>query len=315
MDNLSSSFSSVWSAAVDAITSFIRCYISSNLTISGVLLQPVMLYLNRALSYISLLAEKELPDIKPAVDIFIIRTLMGYQSLPDPMAYKSDHSRIIQLCTIPYRNASGCEESTCLMFLLDKRDACLGPWIPGRDWFEDELRAFQGGKDGLMPCVWDNELSSFPQPETINKMLVNQMLLCLGTIFAAQNSAGMLYLLGMMEQCLKAGKKQPWHAASITNICVGLLAGLKALLALRSQSLELEILNLAQAIFKGILIEGDICASQRRASSEGFGLLARFGNDVFTARMTRSLLGELNGITDSYYAGSIALSLGCIHRR
>ncbi|XP_039034805.1 protein SWEETIE isoform X2 [Hibiscus syriacus] len=304
----------VWSAAVDAITSFIRCYISSNLTISGVLLQPVMLYLNRALSYISLLAEKELPDIKPAVDIFIIRTLMGYQSLPDPMAYKSDHSRIIQLCTIPYRNASGCEESTCLMFLLDKRDACLGPWIPGRDWFEDELRAFQGGKDGLMPCVWDNELSSFPQPETINKMLVNQMLLCLGTIFAAQNSAGMLYLLGMMEQCLKAGKKQPWHAASITNICVGLLAGLKALLALRSQSLELEILNLAQAIFKGILIEGDICASQRRASSEGFGLLARFGNDVFTARMTRSLLGELNGITDSYYAGSIALSLGCIHR-
>ncbi|KAL4341896.1 hypothetical protein GQ457_08G014460 [Hibiscus cannabinus] len=304
----------VWSAAVDAITSFIRCYGSSNLTISGVLLQPVLLYLNRALSYTYLLADKELPDIKPAVDIFIIRTLMGYQSLPDPMTYKSDHSRIIQLCTIPYRNASGCEESSCLMFLLDKRDACLGPWIPGRDWFEDELRAFQGGKDGLMPCVWDNELSSFPQPETINKMLVNQMLLCFGTIFAAQNSAGMLSLLGMMEQCLKAGKKQSWHAASITNICVGLLAGLKALLALRSQSLEFEILNLAQAIFKGILIEGDICASQRRASSEGLGLLARLGNDVFTARMTRSLLRELHGITDSNYAGSIALSLGCIHR-
>ncbi|KAA3458387.1 HEAT repeat-containing protein 5B isoform X2 [Gossypium australe] len=245
---------SVWSAAIDALTSFIRCFVSSNLAVSGILLQPVMLYLNRALSYISLLAAKELLDIKPEVDIFIIRTLMGYQSLPDPMAYKSDHSQIIQLCTIPYRNASGCEESSCLMFLLDKRDACLGPWIPGRclnmDWFEDELRAFQGGKDGLMPCVWDNELSSFPQPETINKILVNQMLLCFGIIFAAQ----------------------------------------------------------------GILIEGDICASQRRASSEGLGLLARLGNDIFTARMTRSLLGELNGITDSHYAGSIALSLGCIHR-
>ncbi|MBA0703832.1 hypothetical protein Golax_016128, partial [Gossypium laxum] len=282
----------VWSAAIDALTSFIRCFVSSNLAVSGILLQPVMLYLNRALSYISLLAAKELLDIKPEVDIFIIRTLMGYQSLPDPMAYKSDHPQIIQLCTIPYR-----------------------------DWFEDELRAFQGGKDGLMPCVWDNELSSFPQPETINKMLVNQMLLCFGIIFAAQNSGDMLSLLGMMEQCLKAGKKQPWHAASMTNICVGLLAGLKALLALRPQSLELEILNLAQAIFKahllseiGILIEGDICASQRRASSEGLGLLARLGNDIFTARMTRSLLGELNGITDSHYAGSIALSLGCIHR-
>ncbi|MBA0821351.1 hypothetical protein Goarm_018214, partial [Gossypium armourianum] len=196
----------VWSAAIDALTSFIRCFVSTNLAVSGILLQPVMLYLNR-------------------------------------------------------------------------------------DWFEDELRAFQGGKDGLMPCVWDNELSSFPQPETINKMLVNQMLLCFGIIFAAQNSGDMLSLLGMMEQCLKAGKKQPWHAASMTNICVGLLAGLK-----------------------GILIEGDICASQRRASSEGLGLLARLGNDIFTARMTRSLLGELNGITDSHYAGSIALSLGCIHR-
>lgn len=32
-------------------------------------------------------------------------------------------------------------------------------------------------------------------------------------------------------------------------------------------------------------MEGDICASQRRASSEGLGLLARLGNDVFTARM------------------------------
>ncbi|XP_022772079.1 protein SWEETIE isoform X3 [Durio zibethinus] len=310
----------VWSAAIDALTSFVRCFVSSNLTTSGILLQPVMLYLNRALSYISLLAAKEQPNIKPAMDIFIIRTLMAYQSLPDPMAYKSDHSRIIQLCTIPYRNASGCEESSCLRFLLDKRDAWLGPWIPGRclnffflDWFEDELRAFQGGKDGLMPCVWDNEFSSFPQPETINKMLVNQMLLCFGIIFAAQDSGGMLSLLGMMDQCLKAGKKQPWHAASITNICVGLLAGLKALLALRLHSLELEILNLAQAIFKGILMEGDICASQRRASSEGLGLLARLGNDIFTARMTRLLLGELNGITDSNYAGSIALSLGCIH--
>ncbi|XWS30691.1 hypothetical protein CRYUN_Cryun23aG0008700 [Craigia yunnanensis] len=303
----------VWSAAIDALTSFVRCFVSSNLTISGILLQPVMLYLNRALSYISLLAAKEQPNIKPAMDIFIIRTLMAYQSLPDPMAYKSDHSQIIQLCTIPYRNASGCEESSCLRFLLDRRDAWLGPWIPGRDWFEDELRAFQGGKDGLMPCVWDNEFSSFPQPETINKMLVNQMLLCFGIIFAAQNSGGMLSLLGMMEQCLRAGKKQPWHAASITNICVGLLAGLKALLPLRPQSLELEILNLAQAIFKGILIEGDICASQRRASSEGLGLLSRLGNDIFTARMTRLLLGELNGITDSNYAGSIALSLGCIH--
>ncbi|KAK2663047.1 hypothetical protein Ddye_001621 [Dipteronia dyeriana] len=304
----------VLSAAVDALTSFVRCFISPSAGNNGVLLQPVMVYLSRALSYISLVAAKEIPNIKPAINIFFIRTLTAYQSLPDPMAYKSDHPQLVQLCTIPYRDASGCEESSCLRLLLDKRDAWVGPWIPGRDWFEDELRAFQGGKDGLMPCVWENDVFSFPQPETINKTLMNQMLLCFGIMFASQDSSGMLSLLGMIEQCLKSGKKQSWHAASVTNICVGLLAGLKALVTLRPQPLGPEIIHLAQAIFQSILAEGDICASQRRASSEGLGLLARLGNDISTARMTRGLLGDLTGVTDSNYAGSIALALGCIHR-
>jgi hypothetical protein len=45
----------------------------------------------------------------------------------------------------------------------------------------------------------------------------------------SQDSGGMLSLLGMIEQYLKAGKKQPWHAASVTNICVGLLSGFKVI--------------------------------------------------------------------------------------
>ncbi|KAK3035229.1 hypothetical protein RJ639_033863 [Escallonia herrerae] len=268
----------------------------------------------RALSFISLLMTKEQSNIKPAVDIFIIRTLTAYQSLCDPMAFKIDHPQIIQICTTPFRDASVCEESSCLRMLLDKRDAWLGPWIPGRDWFEDELRAFQGGKDGILACVFENEPPSFPQPETISKMLVNQMLLCFGAMFASQDSGGMLSLLGLIDQCMKAGKKQPWHATCVTNICVGLLAGFKALLALRSQPLGMEILNAARAIFQSILAEGDICASQRRASSEGLGLLARLGNDIFTARLTRLLLGDITGPTDSHFAGSVALALGCIHR-
>lgn len=32
-------------------------------------------------------------------------------------------------------------------------------------------------------------------------------------------------------------------------------------------------------------------------------------------KQTRSLLGDLNGATDPNYTGSIALALGCIHRR
>ncbi|XP_009622413.1 protein SWEETIE [Nicotiana tomentosiformis] len=305
---------SVWCAAVDALTAFIKSFISSGAVNKGILLEPVLLYLSRALSYILLLAAKDQMSVKQAAEIFIIKTLIAYQSISDPTAYRRDHARLIQICATPYREASKCEESSCLRMLLDKRDAWLGPWNPGRDLFEDELRSFQGGKDGLVPCVWDNELPSFPQPETTSKMLVNQKLLCFGSIFASEDIGGMLSLLEMIEQCLRAGKKQAWHATSVTNICVGLLSGLKALLALRPEPLPLEVLSLAQSIFQSILAEGDICASQRRASSEGLGLLARLGNDVFTARLTRVLLGDINSAVDSNYAGSVAISLGCIHR-
>ncbi|XP_049385527.1 protein SWEETIE isoform X1 [Solanum stenotomum] len=305
---------SVWSAAVDALTAFIKSFVSSGAMNKGILLEPVLLYLSRALSYILLLAAKDQMTFKQASDIFIIKTLIAYQSISDPTVYRRDHARLIQICATPYREASKCEESSCLRMLLDKRDAWLGPWNPGRDLFEDELRSFQGGKDGLVPCVWANDLPSFPKPETISKMLVNQKLLCVGNIFASEDVGGMLSLLEMVEQCLRAGKKQAWHATSVTNICVGLLSGLKALLALRPEPLPLEVLGLAQSIFQNILAEGDICASQRRASSEGLGLLARLGNDVFTARLTRVLLGDINSAVDSNYAGSVALSLGCIHR-
>ncbi|XP_060193029.1 protein SWEETIE [Lycium barbarum] len=305
---------SVWSAALDALTAFIKSFVSSGAVNKGILLEPILLYLSRALSYILLLAAKDQLSVKQASDLFIIKTLIAYQSISEPTAYRRDHARLIQICATPYREASKCEESSCLRVLLDKRDAWLGPWNPGRDLFEDELRSFQGGKDGLVPCVWDNELPSFPKPETISKMLVNQKLLCFGNIFASEDIGGMLSLLEMVEQCLRAGKKQAWHATSVTNICVGLLSGLKALLALRPEPLPLEVLSLAQSIFQSILAEGDICASQRRASSEGLGLLARLGNDVFTARLTRVLLGDINSAVDSNYAGSVALSLGCIHR-
>lgn len=49
-------------------------------------------------------------------------------------------------------------------------------------------------------------------------------------------------LLGTIEQCLKAGKKQQWHAVSVTNICVGLLAGLKVLIFLHNQQNYVELL-------------------------------------------------------------------------
>ncbi|XP_021759988.1 protein SWEETIE-like isoform X1 [Chenopodium quinoa] len=304
----------VWSAAIDALTAFVRCFLSPKAVNYGILLQPVLVYLSSVLSHISFIAAKNLPGTKAALDVLVIRTLITFQSLSDPMTYRSDHPKLLQLCTGPFRDPSSYEESSSLRLLLDKRDAWLGPWIPGRDWFEDELRAFQGGKNGLMPCIWDPELPSFPEPESVSKMLVNQKLLCFGTMFAVQDTGGMQSLLGVIEQSLKAGKKQSWHATLVNNICVGLLAGLKALLSFRPQPLSSDILSLLQNIFQNILSEGDISASVRRASSEGLGLLSRLGSDTFTARMTKALLGDLAAVTDSNYAGSIAVALGCIHR-
>jgi hypothetical protein len=141
-----------------------------------------------------------------------------------------------------------------LKFLLDKRDNSLGPWIPGRDSFEDELRAFDGGVDGFLPCVWDVEMSNFPQPESVSKMLVNQMLLCYGSIFACQDNTVKIRLLNNLDQCLKSGKKQSWFMTVVTNSCVALLSGLKEFLTLRgAQSLSTDILSMVQSTFKVVL--------------------------------------------------------------
>ncbi|CAD6336683.1 unnamed protein product [Miscanthus lutarioriparius] len=269
----------------------------------------------RALSLISSLRSKQVPNVRSALDLLTTRTLMAYRSLSNPVVYKTEHQQMLQLCSSPFSDPSGWEESSCLKFLLDKRDASLGPWIPGRDSFEDELRAFDGGADGFLPCVWDDEISNFPQPESIRKMLVNQMLLCYGSIFACQENTVKISLLNNLDQCLKSGKKYLWFKFLVTNACVALLSGLKEFLTLRgAKSLPIDILSMIQSIFKAILVEPEISTAQRRAACEGLGLLARVGNDIFTARMARSLLGELVTATDLGYTTSVAFSLGCIHR-
>ncbi|KAG6470885.1 hypothetical protein ZIOFF_071965 [Zingiber officinale] len=233
----------VLSAAIESLTAFIRSFVSPEVaTQNGVLLQPVLAYLSGL--------------VNPPLALFTIRTLMAYQSIPNPKAYQNDHQQIIEICTSPFS-----------------------------DWYEDELRAFDGGKDGLTPCVWDDNICVFPQSESMCKLLVNQMLLCFGTMFAAQDNEGKIALLNKVDQCLKTGKKQPWHVATVTNACVGLLAGLKATIALRQQTLIPEILTIIQAIFQGILAESEVCSAQRRASCEGLGLLARLASDIFTAKM------------------------------
>uniref|UniRef100_A0A0E0E2B2 HEAT repeat-containing protein 5B n=1 Tax=Oryza meridionalis TaxID=40149 RepID=A0A0E0E2B2_9ORYZ len=326
----------VLSVAIEALTAFIRSFVSPIMTNAngGILLNPVLAYLGGALSLISSLSSKKLPNVNSALNLFTTRTLMAYQSLSNPMVYKSEHQQMLQLCSSPFSDPSGWEESSCLKFLLDKRDNSLGPWIPGRDSFEDELRAFDGGVDGFLPCVWDGEMSNFPQEKLqgcyiiTKEYLINiprvkpdesgkkvQRIEGSAADMVKEDNTVKIRLLNNLDQCLKSGKKQSWFMTVVTNSCVALLSGLKEFLTLRgAQSLSTDILSMVQSTFKGILLESEISTAQRRAACEGLGLLARIGNDAFTARMARSLLGELITPIDLSYTASVTLSLGCIHR-
>lgn len=306
-----------WTAAVEALTAFVTSYVVPNLSTKkeGILLQPVLGYLNGALAYISSATLQQVAsDLKQAVDTFLMRTLMAYYALPDSFSYKSDHNALLGICTAPFRDPALWGESSSLRQLLDYRDASLGPWMPGRDSFEDELRAFEGGFDGPLTCVWENDISVFPQPLSVSTLLLNQMLLCFGSIFVAQRETKKLQLLEIIEGSIKLSKKQSFYQANASNVCVALLAALKETLRLRSSEHEPEIFRRLQLLFQGFLAEETSTTAHRRAAAEGLGILARLGNDVFAARLMRSLLTDATLVSDASLKGSIAFALGCIHR-
>uniref|UniRef100_A0A7I4B135 Uncharacterized protein n=1 Tax=Physcomitrium patens TaxID=3218 RepID=A0A7I4B135_PHYPA len=312
-----------WSAAAEALTAFVKSYVvpSSAVNDKEFLLQPIIAYLSSALKYLAFPALQQAPlTLKSAIDLFTIRILRAYQALPDPLVYRDDHVELLGICSLPFREPEKYGASSCLRQLLDTGDASLGPWVPGRDFFEDELRAFEGAADGFSPCVWDIEVPAFAQPLPLATLLVNDMLLCFGNVFAAQgveflsqpvkNKLQLLDLMGNRT----AGKKQGWKASFTTNVCVALLGGLKASLGVRGQGVDAEALRQVQEILLGILADDSISSAERRAASESLGVLARLGSDSYAARLARLLLTNAISAQTATQKGSLALALGCIHR-
>ncbi|CAM6093367.1 unnamed protein product [Calypogeia fissa] len=309
----------VWSAALEALHSFVTNFVVPSMAATineGILLQPLISYLSKALSYLSSnVLQQATSGLKPAIDLFTIRMLRAFQAIPDPVTYQQDHSRLLSLCTAPFRESPSFGASSCLRQLLDSRDASLGPWIPGRDSFEDELRAFEGGADDLSPCVWDYELSAFPQPLPLTTMLLDEMLLCFGTVFAAQKETKKLQYIQIVVDAARAGKRQAWHSANMTNTCVALLQALKASIGLRPPGSDMDAMKQLQAILQGILGDDEASPAQRRAAAEGLGILARLGSDAFAVSLTRTLLTEARAPANYLpLKGSIALALGCVHQ-
>lgn len=306
-----------WSAAVDALRAFIKSYVAPRLSASRNtgLVKAIIGFLSRALLYLSSPLLQQAPTAaKAAVDKFTLNTLRAFQAVPDPALYKSDHSALVTICMQPFKDASSCVASSCLRRLLDQRDAHLGPWVSGRDSFLDELREFEGDSDGLLPSVWDSELTVFPESLPLTTQLVDEMLLCLGALFAAQEMKSRLQIIDVIQNSARAGKNKNWHAANMTNICATLVTGLKVAISIRAQLPDAQVLQQLQTIFQGVLAEDGSLVAQRRAAAEGLGALARLGSDVYSSRLTRSLLADLAAVQECSHKASIALALGCIHR-
>eukprot|EP00850_Spirogloea_muscicola_P019748 SM000198S05319 [mRNA] locus=s198:160554:177251:+ [translate_table: standard] len=307
---------SVWASAMEALAAFICHYVVPimNTEKDLVLLQPILTYLSGALRCLSSpLLQEGPPSVRPNVDLLSIHTLHAYRELSNCNLYKGDHVALLALCSGPFRDPAAAVGTSALRELLDRRDDALGPWTLGRDSLENELQTFEGGADGPLPTVWTFESTLFPQPLPQATVLMNIMLLTFCDIMAAKMEKNKLQLLDMILSSLKASRKQSWRHLNASNVSVALLGLLKASVGLRLQN-EGEFLKKAQQAVQGILATDDQSPAHQRAASESLGLLARLGDDVYAARLARSLLSELTTTTDVTQKGAIALALGCIHR-
>lgn len=81
----------------------------------------------------------------------------------------------------------------------------------------------------------------------------------------------MISLLGTIVQCLRSGKKQQWHTSSVTNVCVGLLAGLKVLLLFMALILGYVCHQTQQVSFSFV---GFACFTSTATDNRGFESVA-----------------------------------------
>jgi hypothetical protein len=90
---------------------------------------------------------------------------------------------------------------------------------------------------------------------------------------------------------------------------------MQASVGMHSQGTEVEALKQLREILLGILAEEGTSSAELRAAAEGLGVLARVGGDVYAARLARSLIANAVTAQNAVHKGSLALALGCIHRR
>ncbi|KAF8072444.1 hypothetical protein HT031_000103 [Scenedesmus sp. PABB004] len=104
------------------------------------------------------------PVASAAAALLQLRLVEAFFFLPAPALWADCHSQLLQLCCRQLMAAGGSRVSpeaaasvaaSSLKHVLNSQDALLGPWLPGRDMLEDELRTFVGERGGPQQHPWE----------------------------------------------------------------------------------------------------------------------------------------------------------------
>ncbi len=106
-----------------------------------------------------------------AAALLQLRLLEAYFVLPAASLWAGDHAQLIKLCCrhlrsptlggpVPFDAALALSQAS-LRRMLSGQDGVLGPWVPGREELEDELRAYAGGPPGCTPA-WPGCTPAWP---------------------------------------------------------------------------------------------------------------------------------------------------------
>eukprot|EP00899_Mesostigma_viride_P021582 jgi/Mesvir1/29425/Mv23005-RA.1 len=269
------------------------------------------------------------PNTGHWVRLFTLRTLEAFRALPSASLYRANHAALLEICSAPFRDVTTAVATSLLDRMLDPTDAVLGPLVPGRDSLEDQLRAFEGGMDGLLPCLWNDGDShaQFRLARPLAVELVDLELIMFGLLFSKQSTKHRQPLLALVQRAVgEAKRKEKYRMPNQANTCAGLLmamraaasggAGVAVVSGRQSASASRQTPELTvtvQQIFQAVLSQDGIGPEHRRAAAEVLGLLARMGDDAYAAHLVRTSL-KLAGSPGTGDNSIYALAVGCINR-
>eukprot|EP00884_Botryococcus_braunii_P001693 jgi/Botrbrau1/11524/Bobra.0393s0003.2 len=357
------------SAALEALQAFVLGPLKEASKAEGTKLQKSVVALMQP-TFEAILASTALQDpnrgkvaptspFSSAAAMLQLRLLEVYLALPQANAFGNVHEGLIKLCARAFRGSSPSSASagmassvasSALRQLLNKQDAVLGPWAPGRDPVEDALQAFAGLPGGPRFHPWEAGLSynagvgstsfdgakpdsvalqpayqPFPQPKSLGAALLEAQLVLLGNLLAVVSEANQLQILDIMIEAAAEPQQKKRdrldasrHHAVVTSICCCALAGLDVLAKKcrgeveSRDSVAAKVGGLADAILAEAAESND--PSLQRSAAEMNAFAACIGSDSYALQLVKVLCRSMAETSSAPRRASLALAVGCIYR-